>query len=361
MKKKMLILIAAFFLVFALAACNNSEVTSDEQAEKDNQLVVYTTIYPLQFFTEEIGGEFVATKNIVPPGSDAHNVEVTTKTMMELAESDAFIHTGTGLESFAESVTKAVEKEDVHIVNATEHVDFIGAKEDSHEDESEEDHEGHEDEFGESHDGHENESDESHEGHDEESEESHEEEGHADEHDHGHPSDQDPHVWLDPQRSITLAENIKNALVELDPEHKEQFENNFETLKGELGKLDSEFEEMANQAKIKTFLVSHSAYGYWEDAYGLEQIGISGLSPTDEPSQKDLTEIIEMVNEENLKYIYFEPNLTNKVAEAVKNETKTEVLTLNNLESITDENIKNDEDYLVIMRKNIEALSTGLN
>lgn len=336
----MLTLIAAFFLIFALAACNNSEVTSDVQTEKNDKLVVYTTIYPLQFFTEEIGGEFVATKNIVPPGSDAHNVEVTTKTMMELAESDAFIHTGTGLESFSDSVTKAVEKEDVHIANAAENVDFIGAKEtDSHTEESEEGHEGHV----------------------EESEETHEEEGHADEHDHGHESDQDPHVWLDPKRSIILAENIKNALTELAPEHKEQFESNFETLKGELEMLHSEFEEMANQAKKKTFLVSHSAYGYWEDAYGLEQIGISGLSPTDEPSQKDLTEIIEMVKEENLKYIFFEPNLTNKVAESVKNETKAEVLTLNNLESITDDNIKNDEDYLVIMRKNIEALSTGLN
>lgn len=337
----MLIFIAAFFLILSLAACNNAEVTSDEQVKEDGKLVVYTTIYPLQFFTDEIGGEFVTTENIVPPGSDAHNVEVTTKTMIKLSDSDAFIHTGTGLEAFAEKVIKAVEKEKIQIVNAAEHVDFIGAKEmDSHDEESEENHEGHVEETEENH------------------EENHEE-GHEDE--HGHESDLDPHVWLDPQRSIILAENIKNALVELDPEHEEEFESNFASLKGELEKLDSEFEDMVNQAKIKTFLVSHSAYGYWEDAYGLKQIGISGLSPTDEPSQKDLTEIIELVKEENLNYIFFEPNLTNKVAEAVKDETKAEVLTLNNLESITDENIKKNEDYLAIMRKNIEALNKAFN
>lgn len=45
---------------------------------------------------------------------------------------------------------------------------------------------------------------------------------------------------------------------------------------------------MVNKADNKTFIVSHSAYGYWEEAYGLEQIGISGLSPTDEPSQNKL-------------------------------------------------------------------------
>jgi zinc transport system substrate-binding protein len=93
----------------------------------------------------------------------------------------------------------------------------------------------------------------------------------------------------------------------------------------------------------------------------LEQIGISGLSPTDEPSQKQLTEVIELVKENKLNYIFFEPNLQNKVAEIVKKETTTEALTLNNLESITDENIKKKEDYFDIMRENFKALKIALN
>ena len=118
---------------------------------------------------------------------------------------------------------------------------------------------------------------------------------------------------------------------------------------------------MVANAKNKTFLVSHSAYGYWEDAYGLKQIAISGLSPTDEPSQGEIIEIIDLVKEQKLAYIYFEPNLSNNVAKAVQTETGSQTLILNNLESITDENINNNEDYLTIMRKNIEALSQGLN
>lgn len=61
-----------------MAACNKSEVNSNEEI-KGNKLTIYTTIYPLQYFTQQIGGGYVTTENIVPPGSDAHSVEVTTK------------------------------------------------------------------------------------------------------------------------------------------------------------------------------------------------------------------------------------------------------------------------------------------
>jgi zinc transport system substrate-binding protein len=329
MKKNIFAILSVLSLILFLAACNDSEKT---QSSKDTkELSIFTTIYPLEYFTERIGGDLVKTENIVPPGSDAHSVEISTKTMMKVAESDAFIHTGTGVEGFVDSVADSLEKEDVLIVSASENIEFISSNEEAHVEHSEE---------------------EEHEEHEEHAEEGHDE--HAE-------SDIDPHVWLDTKRSIIIAENIKNELVQLQPENKETFKDNFSTLKKELEELDSEFNKMVSQSKTKTFIVSHSAYGYWEDAYCLKQIGISGLSPTDEPSQKQLTEVIDLVKEINLQYIFFEPNLTNKVAEAVQNDTGNQVLKLNNLESITDENIKNREDYFVIMRNIIDALKQALN
>ena len=362
--------------MFIIAGCNKEQTATEQQQE--DKLTIYTTIYPLQYFTERIGGDYVNTENVVPPGADAHSVEITTKTMMKIANSSAFIHTGTGLESFAESVEEALKREDVLIVNATENVDLIASegthshgpdehKEESHSDEAHGEH-SEENHSEEAHDEHseENHSDDAHDEHGEENHSDdahneHSEENHSDDAHEDHSSDKDPHIWLDPNRSIKLAENIKNALIELKPEQKEEFENNFSMLKNELIELDTEFKTMVAQSKTKTFIVSHSAYGYWESVYGLEQIGISGLSPTDEPSQKQLTEIIELVKEKKLNYIFFEPNLQNKVAEVVKNETNTEPLTLNNLESITDENIKNKEDYFDIMKENLKALKIALN
>ncbi|USK62417.1 metal ABC transporter solute-binding protein, Zn/Mn family [Peribacillus asahii] len=313
MKKKIL-MFTSMLAILLLVACSSEEKAGQENT--DGNLTVFTTIYPLQYFTERVGGDFVTTKTIVPPGSDAHSAEVDLKIMAEVAESDAFIHTGTGLESFADSVADSMKNEEVLIVNATENLNFINSKDVHSEEEDEE---------------------------------------------HSEELDIDPHVWLDPKRSIVVAENIKNALIELNPDKEKDFENNFALLKEELEKLDSEFQTVVNESKNKTFIVSHSAYGYWEDAYGLTQIGINGMAPTSEPSQKQLTEIIKLAKDNDLKYIFFEPNVSNKVAEIVKAETGTEALMLNNLESLTDENQNNNEDYFVVMRKNIEALEQALN
>lgn len=320
MKRTTSIYTIFLLIILSLVACNGNERENKISKNKSNEpLNVYTTIYPFQYFTERIGQDNISVENIVPPGSDAHSIEMTTKEMVKLAEGDVFIHSGTGLEGFVDAVNDAIKNEDIKIVNATENIDLISSKEEEHvEEEIDKDDE------------------------------------------HGSEMNVDPHVWLDPIRSIAVAEIIKNALVDLDPDNKVNYEKNFNNLKNDLEELDSEFKQMVNSSQTTTFIVSHSAYGYWEDVYGLKQIGITGLSPTDEPSQKELIEIIELVRENNLQYIYFEPNLTNKVAKAVSNETSTKTLVLQNLESISKKDMDSNEDYLSVMRKNIKSLKQGL-
>ncbi|PUB10626.1 substrate-binding protein of zinc uptake complex component A [Paenisporosarcina sp. OV554] len=90
MKRTMIITVSGILLLF-LSAWGQEGVTKNENDSKD-KLKIYTTIYPFQYFTERIGGEHISTENIVPPGSDAHSIEMTTKEMVNLAEGDAFIH-----------------------------------------------------------------------------------------------------------------------------------------------------------------------------------------------------------------------------------------------------------------------------
>src|SRR5690606_29054524 len=115
------------------------------------------------------------------------------------------------------------------------------------------------------------------------------------------------------------------------------------------------------QSSKKEILVSHAAYGYWESRYGIKQISISGLSPSNEPTQKDLKNIINTAKEHNIKFVIFEQNLTSKIAEVVKKEINAQSLTLHNLESVTAEDIKNGADYISIMRQNLETLNKALN
>ena len=392
------IFIAMMLVVFTfLVGCNSDNQASDGS----EKLTVYTTIFPLEDFTKKIGGDHVDVKSVFPAGADAHTFEPSTKKMSEMATADAFIYTGVGVEGFADKAKGVLENEDVTIVAAGEGIELRG-EEDSHEEEHDHEHEeeAQEEEHDHEHEeeAHEEEHDHEHEeeAHDEEHDHEHEEEAHDEEHDHEHEeeahdeehsdehsdeahdeehgdehaedgheghdhSNGDPHVWLDPTLSITLAENVKNALVELKPEAKEDFEANFETVKADLEKLDTEFKETVDSAKTNKILVSHAAYGYWENRYGLEQISVTGLSPTQEPSQKQLTEIINTAKENEIQYVIFDQNISGKIAEVVKNEIKAEALVLHNLEAATEEDVENEEDYFSLMRQNLETLKKALN
>jgi zinc transport system substrate-binding protein len=366
MKKRSLLISIILLIAVSLVACNGGDTstqsTNDKTTEK-NKLKVYTTIFPLEDFTKKIGGDLVEVESILPPGADAHTYEPTTKMMVDIAESNGFIYSGVGLESFVEKIEESLKKENVAFINAGEGIELQTHEDEAHADEEathdEHENEAHADEEA-THDEHEDEAHADEEAtHDEHEDEAHaDEEATHDEHDHG---DNDPHVWLDPIHSISLAENIKNALVELHPEGEETFEENFQQLKSQLEELDKSFTDLVSKSDKKEILVSHAAYGYWENRYGIEQISVLGLSPTEEPSQKELQNIILTAKEHNINYIIFETNVSSNVTDIVQEEIGAEALTLSNLETVTDEDIKNKEDYFSIMKKNLETLEKALS
>lgn len=302
-----------------LTACGNNDTNSNEnQHVEGEKLEVYTTIFPLEDFSRRIGGEFVNVTNLVPVGADAHTFEPTARDMINVADGDLFIFNGAGLEGFVDALLKTLDDTNVSVVEASASIDLITMEHGDEED-------------------------------------------HGSDHDHGHSHDHDPHVWLDPILAIQLAESIKDAMAERMPEQEELFVNNFNELRSELENIDQEFQTMVEEAKHNTFVVSHEGYGYWHERYGLEQIGISGMSPTNEPSQRQLQEIIELAKTDHIKYILIEQNIPTKVADVVKNAIGAEGLMLHNLESLTEEDVQNNEDYSKLMRKNIESLRIALN
>jgi zinc transport system substrate-binding protein len=316
----MKIKIISFFIlsiVLLVTGCNGQENT-----EQENQnLTIYTTIYPLEDFANRIGGDLVDVKSVYPPNTDAHTFEPTPRTMTEIADADAFIYTGVGLEGFVDAAIKTLSNEHVQLIEAGSGIELSGT--------------------GDNH-GHES------------------EDAHGENEEHHAEHDTDPHIWIDPVLSISLAENIKEALVELKPESKEVFEENYAALKEELMALDNEFTTAVTNSSNPEILVSHAAYGYWERRYGIEQISVAGLSPSQEPSQKQLQHIIETAKEHDINYVIFEQNVTGKVAEVVQKEIGAEALTLHNLESLTDEDINNNEDYFSLMRRNLEVLKKAM-
>lgn len=368
MKKLSIFLI----LILLLAACGQpaTDDSEDESStiEKENSdetlLDIYTTAYPLAYFTERIGGERVNVESIYPPGANEHTFEPTQQDMIALAEADLLFYIGLGLEGFIDSAKDTLSEENVELVATA---DAISDEEleagELHEEESH-DAETHEEE---SHDDHAEEESHNEEAHEEENHDDHAEEespeGDAhkeesyEEHDHG---SVDPHVWISPVLSQKLAESIKNSLVKADAEGADLYEANFEELVNELEQLDQSFTALANQVENKTFFVSHAAFGYIADTYGFEQVAVAGLNSQDEPSQKELTEIVDLAKEKEIDYIVFEQNVSSNLTEVIRNEVGAEAIEMHNLGVLTQEDIDNGETYFTLMKRNLDVLETIL-
>ncbi len=332
---KKLFFIISFLTIILLSACGAKSTPTEKAATGTKKLSIYTTVYPLQYFTERIGGEYVDVKSIYPAGADEHTFDPTQKDMMALADSDLFFYIGLGLEGFVENAEKTMKNEHVKMFATAEAIPDVMLDEGhSDEDHGDEDH--------------------SDEGHDEDAE--HDEQGHEG-HDHG---SIDPHVWISPLLSVELAISIKDALIASKPEMKDEFEKNFEQLKAELIELDSKFKGMASNAPSKTFFVSHASFGYLADSYGLEQVAIAGLNSQSEPSQKQLAQIVKEAKDKDIHYVLFEQNVSSKLTDVVRKEIGAESLMLHNLGILTVDDVKNNEDYFSLMEQNIETLKKAL-
>ncbi|AWE08413.1 adhesin [Lysinibacillus sp. 2017] len=330
--KKLLFYVTVLTLL--LAACSSDDASKGSKTtpgDSSDKLSIYTTVYPLQYFAERIGGDAVEVASIYPAGANEHTFEPTQKDMMSLADADLFFYVGLGLEGFLEKSKKTLANEGVKLVPTAE-----GVTEDqlhistghTHAEATEEDHD---------HD------------HDEDTHEDH-----AD-------TDQDAHVWLSPIISQQLALSIKDELVNALPEQEATFTANYDQLVADLNTLNADFEEMAKSTSKKTFFVSHAAFGYIAGHYGFTQVPVAGLNSQSEPSQKELTAIVDLAKKENIEYMFFEQNVSSSLTEIIQKEIGAKPLILHNLSVLTKEDIANNEDYFTLMRKNIDVLKQALS
>lgn len=309
----LIFLIISFIVLFG---CSNS--TEHPSSVDRDKIQVITTIFPLYDFAKQIGGDYVSVKSLIPAGVDSHHFEPTAKEMVQLNNADLFIYNGAGYELWVEKTVQNLNQENTKIVDASLGLDFLI-------------------------------------GHDEEDAT---EENHEDDHGHG---DYDPHVWLDPMNAKQQAGLILKALIEIAPEHKAAFQANYDRVANDLDQLDAEYQAAFAKAKKKKVVVAHQAFGYLAHRYGFEQIAVSGLSTSKEPSQKELINLIKILKENDLKYVAFDSFVESKIAKTVQREANAEAITLNTIENATKEQLAAGVTYVQLMRENLHALKTILD
>lgn len=167
----------------------------------------------------------------------------------------------------------------------------------------------------------------------------------------------DPHFWLSPINAKIQMENIKNGLIEIDSENKNYYESNYNLYANRLTELDEKIKTSLSDIKNRNLVLTHPAFGHFCKEYSLNQIAIA----RDEADPKAMAEIIEFIKSNNVRAIFYEEFSSSKLVDSIAKETGIKILTLNPIESLSEENIASGEDYFSIMEKNLISLSDGLN
>jgi zinc transport system substrate-binding protein len=100
--------------------------------------------------------------------------------------------------------------------------------------------------------------------------------------------------------------------------------------------------------------------GYLTSSYGLNQVAIDGLNSEGEPSSETLANIIDYINNNNIKVVFYQEFISPAIALAIANETVASIDVLSTVEALTNEQIEADDDYLSIMAKNLVSLKNAL-
>ncbi|MFJ7410268.1 metal ABC transporter substrate-binding protein [Streptomyces sp. NPDC098077] len=312
----------------ALSACSTSDAAGGSNGDK---LKVTASFYPMQFLTERIGGEHVAVTSLTKPGVEPHDLELTPRQIGSISESDYVLYLKGIQPAVDDAILQSGVKNTVDAATLTtleNHGSEVSGHDHGHGEEAPEEH-------GE-----------------------HEEHSEGDGHNHGEEGGADPHIWLDPVKYAEVAKGVGKSLEKADPDHAADYRKNTDALVAELGELNTAYETGLKNTSTKTFITTHSAFGYLAERYGLTQQGIAGIDPEAEPSPARIQEIHTIAEKEKATTVFFETLASDRTAKTLAKDTGLKTGVLDPLEGITGKS--RGADYIEVMESNLAALQKAL-
>ena len=253
---------------------------------------VVTSIKPLHSLVSYVM-DGVGTPDILVDGSSSpHTFQLKPSHATMLQEADIVFWIGEDLETFLETPLESIAKNSRHItLMDSDEIELLKFREKNIFD-------GH-DEHGDEHDEHGDEHDDHH-------------DGHA----HG---EHDIHFWLDPEIAKTIVKIVTRELSEIDPTNASTYKSNSIKAVNEIDQLISDTRSKINSNA--SYVVFHDAYQYFEKRFGVEVVGALTVNPEVLPGAKQLAEIREVIEHENINCLFSEPQFNPSIADTIAKDT----------------------------------------
>lgn len=258
--------------LFILSACGNT-------TQKSEKPILTVTLEPLRYFTEAIAGDNYEIVSMVPKGSSPESYDPTPQQLVNLSKSQAYFRIG--YIGFEQAWMKKLEANcpNMKVYDTSKGIDLIRDK-----------------------------------GH-----------WHGD---HFHEGGVEPHVWNSTQNALIIADNIYQALCELDSTHQEDYQKRLDVLKQTIRQTDANVRTLLENAD-STFLIYHPALSYFARDYGLKQVSIEEGGK--EPSPAQLKALIETCRNENVHTIFVQQEFDQRNAQLIANELGVNIVSINPL------------------------------
>ncbi|MBI4239818.1 zinc ABC transporter substrate-binding protein [Candidatus Uhrbacteria bacterium] len=304
-KKTSILFVCLMVVVVGIWLSLRNSKTSQQAEKQTETLRIATSFYPLQFIVSEIAQGKAEVYNLVPPGAEPHDYELTSGDMVQVEKSDLVFILGSGFEPWEDTLRDTIQKDMARVVAVGEGlIDREMVEDDT--------------------------------------------------------PVRDPHIWLSPKLAKKMTQTIMNILEQHDPAHRAEYKKNATDLERRFDGLHSSFVELLSSCTKKEFVTSHEAFGYLARDYGLTQIAIAGLSPDEEPSPRELANIADYVKKNTINVIFFETLVSPKLAETIAKETGAQTRVLNPLEGLSKEEIEEGKNYFTEMRQNLNNMREAL-
>lgn len=305
-----------------LVAALSLSVLAGCQPSKEADIV--TTLFPQYDFAKQIVGDRMSVSLLVPPGSEAHDYEPTSRDFDAIRNSKLFIFAAYEWDSWLGNDVKNFLAKGAAL-NIFENID-IEEYESDHDEDHEEDH------------------DEDH-----------------DDHEHS------MHYWTNPKIAIQMVEAILKEVVKIDPLNAAFYTQNANNYIAKIAELDEEMHEHFETVSSNlVYFAGHNAMDFFSERFHLEIRALTDdFQPDADVTSAQLEQMLNGIKTNQIKFLFVEELKEPKVANTLKAELAKQnyditILELHGYHNVTRTQLSNNLTYLDLMQQNFDNLKLAL-
>ena len=279
--------IVALALALAVAGCAAPRSAPGPSIPQDDKLKVVTTFSTLNSFVEGVGGDRVQVQNLVPVGASPENYQPSPQDIAALSRAQLVVQNGGGIEIWLQHTIDSAGNANMRQVVLSNGLPTI---------------------------------------------------------------DHNPHLWMDPVLARAYVAKIRDALVQMDPAHKNEYRRNAAAYDAKLSALQRWIAKQIATipAHHRAMIIFHNAFDYYNRRFGIQTVGVIELNPGQDPNPAYIGELVDLARKHEVHAVFSEPEYSPKLAQTLAKSAGIRVVT-----NLYDDSIGTDprvNNYISMLR-----------